>query len=57
MYFSLFLLVHSATNYFQGLNINQTLLDNANNAIADLKITLEQTFDCKDKDDDDHRDR
>jgi hypothetical protein len=57
LYLSLIFLVDSATNYFQGLTINQTLLDNANNAIADLKLTLEQNFDCKDKDDDDHRER
>jgi len=43
-------LTKATTNYFQGLNIDPNLINNANNAIIDLKNTLANYLDCLDQD-------
>lgn len=39
------------SDYFAGLTINQTLVDEANKAMDSLKTTLKKYLDCSDDDD------
>ena len=41
-----FLFMVSKSDYFAGLPINQTLIDNANTAMEELRDILEYNLDC-----------